>query len=157
MNFLKGCHVMKKLLAIIFIFSISCFILSGCEGVSESSVKDETELETGNTFFNSLKGITKISASPSCTSEYFTEDKEVIERVVTYLKTVELEETDNGLEEGGGSVTFYSGDEEVMSIGTDSDQYVVIDGVVYHRVNKKGMKETLTGIFRSVWDDYGTR
>lgn len=81
----------------------------------------------------------------------------MIERVVTYLKTVELEETDNGLEEGGGSVTFYSGDEEEMSIGTDSDQYAVIDGVVYQRLSIKGMKETLTGIFRRVWDDYGTR
>lgn len=81
----------------------------------------------------------------------------MIERVVTYLKIVELEEKDNGLKEAGGSVTFYSGDEEVMSIGTDSDQYAVIDGVVYQRLSKKGMKETLTGIFRRVWDDYGTR
>lgn len=61
----------------------------------------------------------------------------MIERVVTYLKTVELEETDNGLEEGGGSVTFYSGDEEEMSIGTDSDQYVVIDGVVISQSKQK--------------------
>lgn len=42
-----------------------------------------------------------------------------------------------------------------MAIGTDNDQYVNIDGIIYHRVGKPG-NETLTGIFRSVWEDYGS-
>lgn len=139
----------KKLVLLITIFCICLF--TGCGNNNKIST------ETENHLFDQLKGVTKVTVI-SYGHEYVTEDEEALNKIVTYLKRAELELSDNQEIQYGVAaiVKFYSGEEDIMSIGSDNDQYLLIGDGRYHRVSKEG-KETLTGIFRKVWEDYGER
>lgn len=143
----------KKLILLINIFCICLF--TGCGNKNKISTEIKTEAETKNHLFEQLEGVTKVVVI-SYAKEYVTEDEEALNRIVTYLKTAELELSDNQETLYGevSNVKFYSGEEEIMSIGSDNDRYLYIGDWRYERVSKEA-KGTLPGIFRSLWEDYG--
>lgn len=145
---------MKKNILLLIITLCICFF-TGCGNENKIQTKTETEIETENPLFDQLEGITKITVM-SYGHKYVTEDEKELNRIVTYLKRVELEPADyQGILYGEAAIVdFYSGEEVVMSVGSDNDQNILIGDVRYHRVSKKS-KETLAGIFRNIWENYG--
>lgn len=147
---------MKKNTLLLIITLCICFFM-GCGNKIQTPKETEmkTEKETENLIFDQLEDITKITVI-SYGHKYSTEDEEELNRIVTYLKRVELEPADyQGILYGEAAIVdFYSGEEQIMSIGSDNDQNILIGDVRYHRVSKKS-KETLAGIFKSIWENYG--
>ncbi|MBD5135395.1 MAG: hypothetical protein HDT39_05450 [Lachnospiraceae bacterium] len=140
----------------ILLITILCIcIFTGCGNKNTINTETETETETENHLFDQLEGVTKVTVI-SYGHEYVTEDEEALNRIVRYLKRAELELADNQETLYGevSNVKFYSGEEEIMSIGSDNNRYLYAGDRRYERVSKE-VKGTLPGIFRSLWEDYG--
>lgn len=123
---------MKKILLIIL--CISAISLTGCGNEKSDNITIETTETTEklvrNDLFNDMENVDSISYINGGADEHIIKKYEDIEKVMDFLKRLELEEAENPEVDGTSGMDFYVNQQEIMSISY-TGEYFCIGGKWY--------------------------